>query len=122
VGKPPITLQDCWCVHASTTAITPLFVHLCLRWFLSQPNAWVNILLVGSLQQSPIPPNAHRTEADVNIGKEDGKQAEPGPEHMAAIEGATAAINAGADRTAMQAIPPPADQVSQGMATKRVPR
>ena len=57
-------------------------------------------LVFGHSENSPVGPDAHGAEPDVDIGEHHGGEAHPGPEHVAAVE-ATGAIVGSSGRLAI---------------------
>ena len=75
-----------------------------------------------SLQDSPVRPNAHRAEADVEIGESDREQTHPRPAHVLAVKAAHAIIRLGDRRRPRQQVPASSDQMPQGVAAECVTR
>src|SRR6266571_7032748 len=69
---------------------------------------------------SPVVPEAHRTEADVEVAEADPEEAGPGPVHVPAIQATRAVICLVQRRPTAELIDPPADQVPQRVAPERV--
>src|SRR5579862_3615990 len=65
-------------------------------------------------------PNAHRTKPDIDIGKTDPEQAEPGPEHVTAVQATDTGKTFRADGLLRGFVKEPADQMTQRMTTKGV--
>src|SRR5687767_14138080 len=70
------------------------------------------------LEKPQVVPDSHRAKTHVEVGKSDPEKAEPGPEHVAAVEAAHAAISGGARRRAGKLIAKSANQMPQCVAAK----
>src|SRR5947209_2292151 len=75
--------------------------------------------MAGS-EYSPIRPDAHRAEPDVEVGKHDRAKAHPGPEHVAPIETTHTLISFLAKGGFGRLVKKSADQMAQGMAAERI--
>src|SRR5438045_720916 len=71
-------------------------------------------------KQAQVMPHAHRAQPHIKIGEPDPEQTHPGPEHVAAIETAHAAIRLMAERRPGKLIDAAADKMSQRMTSKRI--
>src|SRR5580698_11604843 len=72
------------------------------------------------LENSPVRPDAHRTETNVDVREAHPEQAEPGEHHMTAVQGRDAVVAGFADGFLRHLIQTPADQVPQGVASEDV--
>src|SRR5436309_1182900 len=85
--------------------------------------AWICAMRRSLSQDSDIVNDAHRAEADVDVGQRDREQRAPGKEHVVAVERAHAAPRLEARLPAPgtgEAVDLPADQVSRGVTAERV--
>src|SRR5262249_4072737 len=77
------------------------------------------IALPGS-ENPPIPPDAHRTKSDVNVGKHDREKTQPGPQHVAAVQATHATVSFLAGRGSRGVIQKASDQMTQRVTTQRI--
>ena len=65
-------------------------------------------------------PETHRAEAHIEIAEANPEQAQPGAQHVAAIQTAHAGVALGANRCLGNFIQKSADQMAEGVTPKRV--
>src|SRR5206468_2244566 len=77
-------------------------------------------LITQMLQDSPICPDSYCAQPHIQIGKADPEQTQPCPEHVPAIQTTHAGVGAITGWRFCNLIAKSADQMSQGMASKRI--
>src|SRR5688572_25714921 len=71
-------------------------------------------------EDSDVAPDTHRTETDIEVGKPDGEQAQPGKQHVPPIERARALVTHGAQRGFGHLVAHASCEVTEGVAAERV--
>ena len=74
----------------------------------------------GHLQNSPVVPDAHGAEADVDVGEADGDEAGPCPAHVSAVEAAHAVVEFVAHGVFGDGVEPASGEMAKGVAAEDV--